>query len=180
MPEVELDTALEAPFKRNLVDRPGALALVHRRVIVPGRVEMRAVVSRKLHALNGPALALGQVFLLEPWKEGKNLRQTLAVVRVFDFRAESRRVCGDVILKGHGNIDQATDDRCFLQELFARFTPVLGARPCWSEPRSDRREVRSYRRCRESARSPVRNNCRPCRTRKTRRRGSSRPATRRR
>src|SRR5271166_83312 len=50
MAEVELDAALETPFERDLVDRPGALALVHRRVIVPRRVEMRAVVGRKLHA----------------------------------------------------------------------------------------------------------------------------------
>ena len=42
--EVELDAGLEAPFQRHLVDGDGPLALVHRRMEVIGRVEMRAVV----------------------------------------------------------------------------------------------------------------------------------------
>jgi hypothetical protein len=45
MAKVELDPGLETPVERNFVDRPGALALVHRWMIVPGRVEMRAVVG---------------------------------------------------------------------------------------------------------------------------------------
>src|ERR1700678_2024198 len=35
MTEVELHGGLETPFERNLVDRPGALAFVHRGMIVP-------------------------------------------------------------------------------------------------------------------------------------------------
>src|SRR5262245_29058371 len=38
--EVELDAGLEAPFERHLVDRDGALALVHRRMEVIRRVEV--------------------------------------------------------------------------------------------------------------------------------------------
>src|SRR5471032_934012 len=41
--EVELYAGLEAPFERHLVDSDGALALVHRRMEMIGRVEMRAV-----------------------------------------------------------------------------------------------------------------------------------------
>ena len=44
--EVELDAGLQAPFERHLVDGDRALAAVHGRGEVPGRVEMRAVVGR--------------------------------------------------------------------------------------------------------------------------------------
>src|SRR4029434_3315871 len=50
--EVELHAGLEAPFERHLVDGDGALALVHRRMEVIGRVEMRAYLKRRVYGEN--------------------------------------------------------------------------------------------------------------------------------
>src|SRR5262249_674098 len=66
--EVELDAGLEAPFQRHLVDGDGALALVHGRMEVIGRVEMRAVVGREADVLDRPALAVGRSCF---WRPGK-------------------------------------------------------------------------------------------------------------
>src|SRR5208282_2451944 len=104
--EIEFYPALEAPFERNLVDRPGALPLVHRRMAVPGRVEMRAVVGRQLHAFDRPPLPVRQILLLETRKERQDLRQTLLVIDVLDLRAEPGRVGRDVVLQRSRNVDQ--------------------------------------------------------------------------
>jgi len=61
MAEVEFHPRLEAPLERHFVDRPGALPFVHRRMVVPGRVEMSAVVSRERHAFDRPSLPGRQV-----------------------------------------------------------------------------------------------------------------------
>ena len=181
MAEVELHPGLKAPFERHFVDRPGALAAVHRRVVVPRRVEMGAVVRRELHALDRPSLPVRQVLLLEPRKERKNLREALLVVDVFDSRARSpggpprRRSAAARKYRpddGPSFSPQGKSSRA----LKSRFA----ARPGWSARRCDQREARSCRRCRESGRSQVRNNCRPSPSRRTRRRGSSRPAMHRR
>src|SRR5262245_41843610 len=63
MPEVELHAGLEAPVERNFVDGDCALAVVHGRRKVPGRIEMRRAVRRKAHPLEAPAFAVRQVFL---------------------------------------------------------------------------------------------------------------------
>ncbi len=59
VPKVELDSALEAPVERHLVDRDRSLAAVHGRGEMPGRVEMGGVVRRQLDPLDRPTFALG-------------------------------------------------------------------------------------------------------------------------
>ena len=63
MAEVEFHARLKAPFERHFVDRPRALALIHCRMVMPGRVEMGAVVSCELHAFDRPSLPVRQVLL---------------------------------------------------------------------------------------------------------------------
>ena len=155
MAEVEFHPALEAPFERNLVDRPGALALVHRRMIVPGRIEMRAVVRRELHALDRPPLPVRQILSFSPGKNGRSCGETLLVVDVFDLGTSPRRIRRDVILQRHGNIDNATAHR-FLPQLFARAfqaapwrttlllrTPILSTRSSIVSPLSRKRPISS-------------------------------------
>ena len=128
MAEVEFHPALKTPFERHLVDRPGALALVHGRMIVPGRVEMGAVVRRELHALDGPSLPVRQILLLEPGKERQDLRQTLLVVGIFDLGAKPRRVGWDVVLQRRGNVDQSPGHRFSPKSSKKSAVPELSAR----------------------------------------------------
>src|SRR5208337_4398710 len=107
MAEIEFYPALEAPLERNLVDRPGALPLVHRWMVVPGRVEMGAVVGRQLHPFDRPTLPIRQVLLPEAREERQDLRQALLVIRVLDLRAEARRVSRDIVLQRRGYVDEA-------------------------------------------------------------------------
>ena len=106
MPEVELHARLKAPFQRHLVDGPGALAAVHGGMEVPGRIEMRAVVGGELHLLHRPALAVGQIFRLQPVEELQHSRQALLVIDVLDRRMPARRIGRHVVLQGNGDIDQ--------------------------------------------------------------------------
>jgi hypothetical protein len=87
---------------------------------------MGAVVGRELNPLDRPTLPVRQVFFLQPGKERQDLRKALLVIDVFDPGAKSRRVRGDVILKRHGNIDQATD-HCLLLLIWSRSRMRSGA-----------------------------------------------------
>src|SRR5205823_240493 len=58
--KVELHARLKAPFERHLVDGDRALASVHRRGEVIGRVEVRAVVGHEADPLDRPALGAAQ------------------------------------------------------------------------------------------------------------------------
>ncbi len=107
MTEIELDAGVEAPFERDLVDRPGALALVHRWMVVPWRIEMRPVVGRKGDPLDRPPLPVRQVLLLEAREKWQDLRQALLMIDVLDLRPEARRVGRDVVLQRGGDVDEA-------------------------------------------------------------------------
>src|ERR1700722_19560906 len=117
MPEVELYAGLEAPLERHFVDRSGALPFVHRRMVVPGRVEMSAVVSRERHAFNPPSLPVRQVLLSEARKERQDLRQTLLVINVRDLGAEPGRIRRDIVLQRRGNVDEASSHASLLPLL---------------------------------------------------------------
>jgi hypothetical protein len=86
--EVELHAGLEAPFERHLVDGDGALALVHRRMEVIGRVEMRAVMGRQVDVLDRPALAVGQILFLEAGEEAGDLAGRVRVLVILDLGPE--------------------------------------------------------------------------------------------
>ncbi len=73
-----------------------------------GRIEMRAVVGRELHELDRPALAIRQVFLLQPVEELQHPRQALLVIDIIDGGMIARRIGGDVVLQGNGDVDEAT------------------------------------------------------------------------
>src|SRR5712692_2440857 len=106
--EVELDARLEAPVERHLVDGDGALALVHRRMEMIGRVEMGAVVGREIDVLDRPALAVRQVFLLEAGEEAGDLAGRILVLVILDLRPERRGIGDHVVLEIDGEIYEAT------------------------------------------------------------------------
>ena len=60
--EIEFHAVGEAPLQRHLVDGDGALAVVHGRMKMIRRVEMRAVVGRDRHRLDRRAHAVRQLF----------------------------------------------------------------------------------------------------------------------
>src|ERR1700749_517287 len=96
-------------------------------MVVPWRVEMRAVVGRELDALDRPSLSLRQVLLLQSRKEGKNLRHALLVVDILDLRAVPWRVSRHIVLQRHGNVDQAAGHSCSpLEMMRRRFKPGAG------------------------------------------------------
>src|SRR4029077_11789253 len=84
------------------------LALIHCRMVMPGRVEMRAVVSCQLHTLDRPSMSVRQVFLLEAGKERQDLRQTLLMIDVLDPRIMPRRVGHNVVPQRRRNVDEAS------------------------------------------------------------------------
>ena len=104
--EVELHAGLEAPVERHLVDGDGALALVHRRMEMIGRVEMRAVVRREIDVLDRPALAVGQVFLLQAGEEAGDLAGRVVVLVILDLRAERHGIGNDVVLEIDRQVDE--------------------------------------------------------------------------
>ena len=67
----------------------GAQGLVLGRVEVVGRVEVRAVVRRRAAPAPRPALAVGQVFLLQAGKEGRDLREGVLVAEILDLGAKA-------------------------------------------------------------------------------------------
>ena len=109
--EVELHAGLEAPFERHLVDRDRGLLLaqrlVHRRMEVVRRVQVRAVVGRQLHHLHRPALAVGQVLLLQAGEERLDLREGVLVREVLDLRREGRRVAQHVVFEVDRQVDES-------------------------------------------------------------------------
>ena len=106
MPEVELHARLKTPFQRHLVDGPGALAAIHGGMEVPGRVQMRPVVGGERYLLHRPALAIRQIFRLQPVEELQHPRQALLVIDILDGRVIARRIGRHVVLQGNGDIDQ--------------------------------------------------------------------------
>ena len=94
--EVQLHAGLKAPLQRHLVDGNGRLLLaqgfVHRAMEMIRRVQVGAVVGRELHQLHRPALAIGQVALLQAGKEGLDLRVGVLMREVFDLGRKGRRV----------------------------------------------------------------------------------------
>src|SRR5579871_504633 len=77
MAKVKFHTTLETPFERHVIDGPGALTAIHGWVVVIGRIEMRAVVGRKLHSLHRPGLTFRQILRLQSRKEAEHARQAL-------------------------------------------------------------------------------------------------------
>src|SRR5262249_31480825 len=90
----------------HLVDGDGALAAVHGRGEMPGRVEVGGVVGGQPDPFDRPAFAIGQLVLAQPGEELGEVGGGLAVGEVVDFRTEPRRVGGDVVFQRHRYIDQ--------------------------------------------------------------------------
>ncbi|MCY1378262.1 hypothetical protein D9M69_658790 [compost metagenome] len=83
-----------------------AQCLVHRRVEVIRRIEVRAVVRGQLHQLHGPAFAVGQVFFLQAGKEGLDLLEGVLVREVLDLRREGRRIGQHVVFEKDRQVDE--------------------------------------------------------------------------
>jgi hypothetical protein len=103
--EIELHAGPVAPVQRNLVDGGSGLAAIHGRRVVPGRIEMRAIVGRERDAFDRPALAVRQVFALQAGEEFLQHRDRLTVSQVLDRWFETRRVRGHVVLERDREID---------------------------------------------------------------------------
>lgn len=70
---------------------------------------MRAIVRGELHALDRPPFAVGQVVGLQPRKIGKDLRQALLVIDIFDRGVKARRI-GWTSSERYGQIDDLARD----------------------------------------------------------------------
>jgi hypothetical protein len=102
MAEVELHPRTQAPLNRHLVDGDGALAAIHGRSEMPGRVEMGAAMSGQPDPLDCPALAVGKVLLAQAGEEFAHVGRGLLVVAVFDAGAITGRVSGHVVFERNG------------------------------------------------------------------------------
>ena len=149
-----------------------AQRLVHRRMEVVGRVEVRAVVRGQLHDLHRPAFAVGQVFLLQAGKERQDAGYALVVIGIFDMRAKTRRIGGYVVLQRHRDVDEFARHDSLLISLKS----ISARQSCFAEHRFSRHRALHNRHRRESARFPARIRCPRCQSRKTRRHGLSRPS----
>jgi hypothetical protein len=129
MPEIQLHARLEAPFQGHLVNRDGwfgfATDFVHGRVVVVGRVQMRAVVCAQLDEFHGPAFTIGQVFFFQAWKKRLDLRNGILVIKVFNFRRISGRVTHHIVFQINGQINKST--RHGVTSLF----PTIGFLTAW-------------------------------------------------
>ena len=63
--EIEFNATAETPVQRDFVNRDGAFAFVHSRVVMIGRVHMSAVMRCDLQAFDSPSFAAGEVFFLQ-------------------------------------------------------------------------------------------------------------------
>ena len=70
---------------------------VHRGVKVVGRIEMRAVVGRQMHKLNGPTFSIGQVFFFQAWEKRLYLRKCIVMREVFNLGCKGGWVTDDVV-----------------------------------------------------------------------------------
>ena len=59
------------------------------------------VMRGEIDLFDRPAFAVGKVFGLQPRKKGAYAGGGFFVVRVFDIRAEARRVCRHVVFQGN-------------------------------------------------------------------------------
>src|SRR5690348_7031922 len=67
---------------------------------------MRAIVGGERDLLDRPALAVGQVLLLQPFEELQHARQSLLMIDVGDGRMIAGRIGRYIVLQRHGNVDQ--------------------------------------------------------------------------
>jgi len=109
--EVELDSGLEAPVERHLVDAhrgpaAGDERVIHGGEVVVGRVEVRAVVGADGAALDGGVLAAGQLVDAHAHEAGHG-RGGHVVVEIVDLREHFRRVAGDAGLEGDRDVHDA-------------------------------------------------------------------------
>src|SRR3546814_2890801 len=73
--KVEFHAGAKEEVERCFVDRRGGRgAVVGRRVIMPGRVHMRAVVGAERQHLDRPAFAVGQIFARQSREKHRDLR----------------------------------------------------------------------------------------------------------
>src|ERR1700685_4192600 len=91
---------------------------------MPGRIEMRAVVSGERDLLHRPALAVRQVLRLQAFEELQHARQSLLMVDVLDGRMIAGRIGRHVVLQWHGNVDQLSRHCALLRFLLLQaWTP---------------------------------------------------------
>src|SRR5262249_19510532 len=96
---------LERAVRRALVDRDRALAAVHRRSEMIGRVQMRAVVGHEPGPLDGPPFGVRQLLLPEAGEKRRDVLRGVAMTEVFDLRTVTGRIGHDVVLDRHRQVD---------------------------------------------------------------------------
>src|SRR5262245_1983971 len=127
--EVELDTGLEAPLQRHLVDAQRPFAAVHGGGEVVRSIKVRAVVGRDIDALDGPAFAIGKIGGREAGKEGADRRRALLVIDVRDVGRVAGWIGGDVALERYGDVDDAASQSNSLPLAVVSEAARLSIRP---------------------------------------------------
>jgi hypothetical protein len=92
---------------------------------VPWRVQMSAVMGRKLNLLHGPALTIRQILGLQPREEVQHRREALLVVNVVDPRMIAGRICRHVVVQRHRNVDQPARHDMFSSVVAAGFDATM-------------------------------------------------------
>ena len=104
--KIELHAGLIAPFQRNLVDGDGAFPFVHRRMVMPGRIHVGAVMGAQLHPLDRPAHTVGKLIGLQAGKQAADLLGRLLVLVISDFLQHEVGIRLDPVFQRHGNVDE--------------------------------------------------------------------------
>ena len=103
MAEVEFHARLKAPVEIDFVNRDRALrsagTLVHRRVKVIWRVQMRAVVRAQLNRFHRPHGFVRQIRLLQAGKERLHLVKRVLMVEILDLRRKCRRIGDNIVFE---------------------------------------------------------------------------------
>ena len=94
--EIQLYPRANAPVQRDLVDGDGALAAVHRGVIVPGRIQMRAVVRGHLQPFRGRPGAITLLFGGDA-EHRLHLGRACGMVKIVDCGHQRRWVCRHIV-----------------------------------------------------------------------------------
>jgi hypothetical protein len=96
--KIELHPWAKEEVERRLVYRRGGRRpAVGRRMIMPGRIHMRAIVRAQRQAFDRPSFAVGQIGLGQAGKERRDLLPRIFVGHIVDLRAHHRRVGNDIV-----------------------------------------------------------------------------------
>lgn len=92
--EVQEHAVLHAPLEGNVVYGEGRFPLVHGGVIMVRSVKMSAAVGARMHHFQGPAQAVREIVLGNPWEERRHLRGAAGVIHILYRWNHHGRIAG--------------------------------------------------------------------------------------